>query len=72
VEEPERTVVGAGEEHLLNVGVSRDQGIVIIFVVTELAIRLPGAEGRGKLDTAFIESQRMPEVRNIIVRAAEW
>jgi hypothetical protein len=31
-----------------------------------------GAEGWNELDTAFVESQRMAEVNDGIVRAGEW
>ena len=57
--EPARIAMYAGKEHLLAVGPLR--ACVSAFL-----------EGRDKLDKALIESQRMAEVRDGIIRTAEW
>ena len=60
----------AGEEHLFNVGLRPVQIIDLNFV--PLAPRLSvKVEGRDIFDAAFVETQRMAEVQNGVVRVAE-
>ena len=64
-EEPARTTVCAGKEHLFEIGLFR------VFVPIVLGIGIVDVEGRNKFDTVLIESQRMAEVVDGITRTAE-
>ena len=55
--------MNAGEEHLFNIGLVL--GPLVLGFST-------GAEGRGKLDTAFVQRQCMTEDLDGIVRVGEW
>jgi len=68
--------VGAGEEHLLDIGRSDIQAIDLAFVLVNLAVRVIGlrettVKGWDELYTAFVESQRVTEMGDGIVRTGE-
>jgi hypothetical protein len=71
----ERTAVGTGEEHLFDVGTNHIQAIESIFVLVNLAVRLieeSTVKRWDELDTALVESQRVAETGDGIVRIGEW
>ena len=62
--------MGAGEEHLFNVGLWPGQIIDSNFVPPAPGFSIE-VEGRDKFDTVFVESQCMAEVQNGVVRVGE-
>ena len=70
--ESTRTTVSAGKEHLLEVGLLHVCAIYPAFELTNGRMRsVFDVEGRDKLDTVLIESQRVAEVLDGVIRTAE-